>query len=133
MKWKSTDLPSKLYLTKGGNVSYYYRVFIILIVGIGISWQFSKQISKLSFQLSVQKYSLLGQREGERVQEGGNIVRLPPRVLGCYHKRWKSLSFCEIWNNPTLPLFFIRPLTNRHCWTWSSMINLWIDSRTSQK
>ena len=74
MEWKSIDLSSKLYLTKRGNVSYYYRVFIILIVGIGISWQFSKQISKLSFQLSVQKYSLLGQREGERVQEGGNTI-----------------------------------------------------------
>ena len=25
------------------------------------------------------------------------------------HKRWKRLSFDEIWNNPTTPLFFIRP------------------------
>ena len=25
------------------------------------------------------------------------------------HKKWKSLSFCEISNNPTPPLFFIRP------------------------
>ena len=33
---------------------------------------------------------------------------LPPRVLGC-HKRWKSLSFCKIWNNPIPPLYFIRP------------------------
>ena len=32
----------------------------------GTAWQFSKQISKLSFQLSVQIYSLLGQTEGER-------------------------------------------------------------------
>ena len=25
------------------------------------------------------------------------------------YKTWKSLSFCEIWNDPTSPLFFIRP------------------------
>ena len=54
---------------------------------------FQKTISgKLSFQLSVQAYSLLGQTEGEeedlfwRVQEGGHIVRLLPRALSC-HKR----------------------------------------------
>ena len=59
-------------------------------------------------------------------------VRLPSIALVC-HKRWKSLSFCEIWNNPTPPLLLIRPLTKKYCRAWSSMINLWIDSRTSQK
>ena len=57
------------------------KVFIILFLLCqweqGTPWQFSKQISKLSFQLSVQIYSVLGQTEGERnasfgkVQEGG--------------------------------------------------------------
>ena len=42
------------------------------------------------------------------VQEGRPIVRLSPRVFGC-HKRWKNLFFCEIWNNPAPPLFFIKP------------------------
>ena len=34
-----------------------------------------------------------------------------------------------------LPLlcFLLDPLTNKHCRTWSSVINLWIDSRTCQK
>ena len=34
-----------------------------------------------------------------------------------------------------LPLlcFLLDPFTNRHCRTWSSMINLWRDSRTCQK
>ena len=68
----------------------------------------------------VQVHSLLGQTEG--CKEGGYTVRLSPRALGC-HKRWKSLFFCKIWNKPTPPLFFIRPLTNKHCRTWSSMIN----------
>ena len=35
-------------------------------------------------------------------------MRLPPRALGC-HKRLKSVSFYESCNNPTSPLFFIRP------------------------
>ena len=38
-------------------------------------------------------------------KKGDHIARLS---LGWY-KTWKSLSFCEIWNNPTPPLFFIRP------------------------
>ena len=34
-----------------------------------------------------------------------------------------------------LPLlcFLLDPLTNKHCRTWSSMINLWIDSRTCKE
>ena len=92
-------------------------VFIILFLLYlwvqGTPWQFSKQISKLSFQLSFQIFSLLTQTEGERkaflerVKKGGHIVRLSPRALDWYI-RWKSL-LCEIWNNPTPPLFFFRP------------------------
>ena len=66
----------------------------------------------------------------EGCKKGNHIARLS---LGWYEKTGKSLSFCEIWNNPTSPLFFIRPLTNKHCKTWSSMINLWIASRTCRK
>ena len=62
----------------------------------------------------------------EGCKKGDHIARLS---LGWY-KRWKSISFYEIWNNPT---FLLDPLTNKHCRAWSSMINLWIDSRTSQK
>ena len=47
-------------------------------------------------------------------------MRLPPRALGC-----------EL----ILPLlcFLLDTLTNKHFRTWSSIINLWIDSRTFQK
>ena len=64
--------------------------------------------------MSVQVYSLLGKTKEERkafyegFKKGGHIARLPPKALNC-HKRWKSISFCEFWNNPTPPLFFIRP------------------------
>ena len=44
------------------------KVFIILFLLClwEIVGQFSKQINKFSFQLSVQVYSLLGQSEGEK-------------------------------------------------------------------
>ena len=41
----------------------------------------------------------------EGCKKGHHIARLS---LGWY-KRWKSLPFGEIWNNPTPTLFFIRP------------------------
>ena len=69
LKWKSIDLSSKLSLTNGGNVNYYKSVhhpIPILPVGTGTPWQFSKQISELSFQLSFLICSLLAQTEGER-------------------------------------------------------------------
>ena len=41
-------------------------LFLFCLWKQGTPWQFSKQISKLSFQLSFQIYSLLAQTEGER-------------------------------------------------------------------
>ena len=81
------------------------KVFIILFLLClweqGTPWQFSEQISKLSFQLSFEIYSPLAQTEGERktffggCKRGDHIVILSQGALGCY-ERWKSLSFCEI-------------------------------------
>ena len=64
--------------------------------------------------MSVQVYYVLGQTDGERksffggCKKGEHTVRLPPVAFSC-HNRWKSLSFCEIWNNSTPSLLFIRP------------------------
>ena len=65
------------------------KVFIILsllcVWEQRTPWQFSKQISKLSFQLSVQKYCLLPQAEGGRkaffgrVQERGPHCEIIPK------------------------------------------------------
>ena len=70
LKWTSIDLSSKLSLTYGGNVNYYKSVHHpipkLWLWEQGTSCQFSKQISKLSFQWSVQIYSVLGQTQGER-------------------------------------------------------------------
>ena len=68
------------FITYGGNVNYYKSVIILFLLWQweqGTPWQFSKQISKFSFKLSFQIYSLLTQTERERkaffgrVQEGG--------------------------------------------------------------
>ena len=61
-----------------------------------------------------------------RVQKGGHIVRLMPKALGCHDCHDHEMI---------LPLlyFLLDPFTNKYCRTWSSMINLWIDSRTCQK
>ena len=65
------------------------KLFIILfLLSQGeqrTSWQLSKQISKLSFQFSLQIYSLLAQTEGEtktffgRVQKGGPDFEITPK------------------------------------------------------
>ena len=95
-------------------VKVFINLFLLCLWEQRTPWQFLKQISKLSFQLSVQIYSLLGQTEWERnVFFGGckkvdKIVRLSPTALSC-QKWWKSLFFCEIWNTHTPLLFFIRP------------------------
>ena len=72
------------------------KVFIILFLLClweqETLWQFSKQISKTSFQLSFQICFLLGQTEGGKnaffggCKKGHLIVRLFPRALGCYKR-----------------------------------------------
>ena len=94
----------------------------------------SKQISKLSFQLSFQIFSLLSQTEGEinvffRRVQGGRIVRLSREHLVVIRDE-KSYSVVKFEIILPLPCFLLDLLTNKHCRRWSSMINLWIDSRT---
>ena len=78
LEWTSIDLSS----TCGANVNYYKSVHHPIPTLL-----FSEQISKLSFQLSVQVYFLHGQAEVERkTKKGGCIVRLPTRARGCYER-----------------------------------------------
>ena len=67
------------------NILYTIILFLLCLCEQGIPWQFSKQISKLSFQLSFQIYSLLAQTDEERkafferVQEGGPHCEIIPK------------------------------------------------------
>ena len=64
-------------------------LFLLCLWEQGTPWQFSKKISKLSLELSVQIYFLLGQTQEVRkaffggCKKGDHIVRLSPRALGC--------------------------------------------------
>ena len=66
------------------------------------------------------------------------VSRYVTWVLGC-HKRWKNLSFVKFeivfaFETIFVPfLFLLDALAYKHWMTWSSMINLRIDSRTCQK
>ena len=92
MEWKSIGLSYKLSLACGENVNYHKSINYPIP---------SSAYQYLSFQLSVQVYSLLGQTGGKRKaffeghKKASHIVKLPPRALEC-HKGWKSFSFCEI-------------------------------------
>ena len=112
------------------------KVFITLFLfclweHTGTPWQFSKQISKLSFQLSFQIYSLLAQTEGERktffgwrVQKGGPHCEIIPKSTWLSWEVKKVSPFVKFEIILPLLCFLSGPLTNKHCKTWSSMINL---------
>ena len=130
--------PLNYLLHVGGNGNNYKSVNhpnLALPVVIGYSLEIFQTISKVYFHLSVQAYSLLGQTKEERkacfggCKKEGCIVRLSQRTLGC-HKKWKSLLFCEIWNNPNLLSCLLDPLTNKHYRAWGYMMNLLTDSNT---
>ena len=93
--------------------------------------------------MSVQVYSLLAQTEGERkaffgrCKKGDHIVRLYQEHLVVIRDE-KVSPFVKfeiiLPTPPPSPVcFLLGPLANKYCRTWSSMIKLWIDSRTCQK
>ena len=88
--------------------------------------------------MSVQVYSLFEQTEGERkaflegARRGATFVRLPPRHLVVIRDE-KVSPFVKFEKILPILCFLLDPLTNKHCRTWSFMINLWVDSRTYQK
>ena len=94
-------------------------LFLLCLWKQGTLWKFSKKISKLSFQLSVQIYSLLGQTQGEMevffggCKKGDNIVRLFPEDLAVIRAE-KVSPFVKF--EIILPqlCFILDLLTNKH-------------------
>ena len=129
------------YLLHMGVMLTIIKVFIILF--LFCQWeqetprQFSKQICKLSFQLSY-IFSSCPNWMGKKglfwkgARRGTTLWDYPQEhlIVIRYEKVSPFVKFEII-----LPIlcFLLDPLTNKHCRTWSSMINLWIDSRTCQK
>ena len=106
-EWKNIYLSTKLSLICGSNFNYYKGDrhpipthgnrkhpgnFQNKSVSSLFSW-----VSKYVFFLA--ELNFRGRPFLEGARRG---TTLPPRALGCH-------SFCEIWNNPTPPLFLIRP------------------------
>ena len=88
--------------------------------------------------MSAPVYSLLDQTEDERkaffgdCKKGTALWRYSQEHLVVI-KDEKACPFVKL--EIILPLFccLLDSLRNKHCRAWSSMINLWIDSRTCQK
>ena len=101
------------------------KVFIILFLLClweqGTPWQFSKQISKLSFQLSFQIYCLIAQIEGERkafyggCKKEDHIVILSPRAFLVVMRDEKVFPFVKVEIILLLLCFLPNSLTNKHC------------------
>ena len=103
------------------------KVFIMLFLLCqweqGTPWQFSKQITKLSFQLTFQIYSVLAQTEREKKaflegckRRGTTLWDYPPeRSVFIRYEKVSPLVKFEI----ILPVlcFLLDPLTNKGCRT----------------
>ena len=88
------------YLLHMGAMLSNMKVFIILFLLClweeGTPWQFSKQISKLSFQLSVQVYSLLDQTEGEKKVFFGECKKGDQIIVANFFKFESGRLFASI-------------------------------------
>ena len=137
-KWKSMDLSYQISLTCGANVNYYKSVdhSIPTCENREHPDNFQNKSGSSAFIWGVQVYSLLGQTEGERKAFLGskkgvtlwdycqeNLVVIREEKV-CPFVKFEIIH---------LLCFLLHLLTNKLCRTWSSMINLWIDSRTYQK
>ena len=125
MEWKNKNLSCELSLTCWDNGNYYKRVHHPIPTRENMEHpsNFFKKISKLCIQLSVQVYSVLGQTE--RCKKGSHFVRLPPKHLVIIRDEKVSLFVKYEIILPVLCLcFLLDSLINKHCRTWSSMINL---------
>ena len=116
----SIDLSTKLSFTCGGNLDYYKSIpHPILTLPMGIENNLAIFKTNQWALLSIKCpwiFSSWKNGRGEkglfwRMEEEGPHCEIFPRAFGC-HKRWKSLSFCEIWNNPILSLLLSRPNSN---------------------
>ena len=120
-------LPSKLSLTCGGNVKFIkvHHSIPTLPGAIGNTLSIFKILSS---------WPNWRGEEGLfwKVQEGGRIVRLPPRAPVVI-KDEKVCLFMKFKTITPLLCCLSDLLTNKHCRAGSSMTNLWTDSKIFQK
>ena len=122
LEWADIDLSSKLSLACRGNVNYYKSVLhpiLTLREHPGNYFQ-NKLVSCL--KLWVSRYILFLSKLKRRVRpflegarRGVALWDYPQEHLVVNIDK-KSLSFCEIWNNPTPPLLLIKTLYIQGCY-----------------
>ena len=142
LKWTSVDLSSKRSLTCGGNDNYYkivHHPIPTLPMGIGNTLAIFK--TNQQALLSVKCPGIFSPwpnwRERKACFEvcknrgGTSWHYLQEHLVVVRDEKVSPFVQFEI----ILPIlcFLLDLLTSKHCRTWSSIINLWIDSRNCQK
>ena len=135
MEWKSINLSSKLSLTCGGNASYCKSVHHPIPTGEKREHPGNFQNKSVSSSfMRVSRYILFfAKLKGRGVpflkgaRRGSTLWDYPQEHLVVISV--SSFVKFEI----ILLCFLLYFYTNKHCRTWRSMINLWIDFRTCQK
>ena len=94
-----------LSLTRGGNVNYYESVHhpIPTLANREHPDNFQNKSVKYPFNWESSYILFLAKLKGKESSFLEGAIALVCR------KKWKNLSLSETWNDPTPPLFFIRP------------------------
>ena len=140
LEWKRIDLSYELSLTCEGNVNYYKSVHHHIPTRENREHPGNYQNKSVSSPFNwVSRYILfLAKLKGrgrpflEGARRGITLWDYPQEHLVVIRDE-KVSPFVKFEIILPLLCFLLDPLTNKHCRTWSSMINLWIDSRTYQK
>ena len=134
---KNIDLSSKLSLICGGNVNYYKSVHRHIDNHANREHAGKLQNKSVSSSFNwVSIYILFLAK-----LKGRGRIFLKGTKKGSTFWNYSQEHLVVIRDEKVFPLvkfkiivsllcFLLDSLTNRHCKTWSSMINLWIDSRT---
>ena len=140
LEWKSIDLSYKLSLTCKGNVSYYKSVHLPIATRGSRkhpgNFQNKSVSSPFNWVSSYILYLVKLKGRGRFFLKGGRraatLWDYPQEHLFVIRDEKVSL-FVKSEIILTLLCFLLDPFTNKHRRTWSSMINLWIDSKIYQK
>ena len=106
-EWKSTDVSYEISYIMWDDVNYYKSVPHPIPSRENREHPGNFQNKPVSSAFNWVSIYILFLAKLKGARREATFARLPSRALGC-HKRWKSISFCKIWNNSTPPLFFIR-------------------------
>ena len=101
----------------------------------------NKSVNSSFNGVSIHIYSLLAQTEEERKAFFGGLEGAERETTLCHYPQEHLVVMTDEKVSPFVKLeiilhllcFLLDPLINKPCRTWSSMINLWLDSRTCQK